>query len=729
MKRIVLVFIAACAMFGMVAQNPQEKADSLTLDSLANSMANGVMLQDVVVKGKKSAFVSSIDRKIFNVGSDIQSSTGTLSELMRSIPSVQVDVDGNVSLRGSENVLVLIDGKPSMMMNGKSRATSLQQLPSNMFERIEVITNPSAQYKPDGTAGIINLVTKKVVKPGFSGTVTANVGNQSRYNCGVSLGYSTPKLRFNVNYGYRKDRRDRYINNTRTLTDATTGIQTDYNQHTDSKARSTSNIIGGGLGWNITSRDKIDFTGSYTHMTFPRDEDNRLIESIGSTVLQDYVRHRHDQERQNQTEWSAAYSHSFGTDRTLTADYTHSVHDEVERNNYSNIFTVPAISTTMDNTLIKQRENENLIRAIYESKNSNNDKLVAGYEAEIDNSDMFYYVDNLINGSWVKNLDLSNDYTFRERVHSLYGTYERHFNERFAAELGLRAEMSLITSNLLTLNQKIKDNYFYLYPTFHSTYQLDGNNEFQLNYSLRVNRPEGDDLNPFPEYKDPYNIRKGNPYLRPEKIHSIEAGWEWKHASSSVILTPYCRYTTNKMTDITTTDAKGVMTTTMQNMNNSLDGGVEMVFDWSPIKSVKVDLSSNVFYNQIDASDLGYSSRKGAMAWLMALNANANLTDNFAIQLNTHYNSSTLTPQGHRNATYIANLGAKYDFPKYGISLIATASDLFNTFRYVETIDTPLLKQRVERKRTARIFYVGLSWRFGNGKTKNNHEIKYDENL
>jgi outer membrane cobalamin receptor len=275
----------------------------------------------------------------------------------------------------------------------------------------------------------------------------------------------------------------------------------------------------------------------------------------------------------------------------------------------------------------------------------------------------------------------------------------------------------------------VKDNYFTCYPTLHTFYRLNPATEFQLNYSLRVNRPEGDDLNPFPEYQDPYNIRTGNPYLKPEKIHSVELGWQWKYRASTLLLTPYYRYTFHKMTEITENMGNGVMKTTKENMSSNSASGVEMIFNSGVGKWLSYNLSSNLYYDKIDASDLGYSSSKGAMAWYMSLNANFYATQNLAFQVNSRYNSSTLTPQGHRKATFIMNLGAKYDIPNRNISIIATVTDLLDTYKNIVEINTYNIIQRVERRRNPRTFYIGATYRFGNGKAKKQtSEIHYDEN-
>ncbi len=689
-------------------------------------------LDEVVVQGQRSTYIQTIDKKIFNVGSDLMSSSGSVSDLLQNIPSVQVDVDGTISLRGNENVQVLINGKPSVTMkNSTNRGSVLQQIPANSIERIEVITNPSAQFKPDGTSGIINIILKKEHNKGYSGTLISNAGNDDRYNAALSLGYNNPKVNITGNYGIRLDRRDRFNYNDRTLTDAATGTQSFVSQNDISRARSTAHITGLGFQWNIDDKNRFEVGGNYTYMTFPRKENNMTIQRTETQTLKDYNRQRFDKEVQKQADALAAFVHEFGKDHTLTVDYTNATEDGTEDNKYTNIYQIPIQMDTKDNTLIKQKDYENLIRAIYENSFHKNIKLVLGYELEADKSDMRYFAEDYMNSVWVKNTGKSNDFLFNETVHSLYATYGQTLG-KFGFLAGLRGEQSYIKSKLLTLNQTVPNNYFLFYPTIHSSYKLNDHNELQLNYSLRVNRPEGDDLNPFPEYQDPYNVRMGNPNLMPEKIHSIEVGYQWKDDVTTLVATLFYRNAYNKMTTITKVLADDVVQTTKENMSSSQASGLELIANSAIGNFATFNINTNLFYNQIDASDLGYSNKKGAMAWSTALNTNFNLFRNAMLQINARYRSSELNPQGNRAATFITNLGTRYDIlPRYNLSLTATVSDLFDTYKDVNIINTPALYQRFERRRTPRIFYVGFSYKFGGNANKKHKatELKYDESL
>lgn len=721
----------ACSYIGFTTT----RSNSFTLNKQHPSINIGtIMMQEdtealgeVVVQGKRSTYIQTIDKKIFNIGSDIMAANGAASDLLQNIPSVQVDIDGNVSLRGNQNVQILIDGKPSVMMGSSSRGTVLSQIPASSIEKIEVITNPSAQYKPDGTSGIINLILKKQQPLGINGTILGNIGNEGRYNGGISLGYSLSKFSISAGYNYRKDYFKRTSDDNRTLFNAANG-NNNIAQHIFGEAFPHSHIANLSLAWKPTTSDRFEISGGFNNMAFPRTQDNRTKQSNSNSITKDYTRYLDNRETKNISEAAAAYTHTFDKDKSLLIDITHSLYSEVEHNNYTNTFSIPKQDNSFDNTLIRQKHYENLMRAIYMNQLNKQNKLVLGYEGELDKNDMRYYAEDYVNNSWLKNSQKSNDFLFHENIHSIYGTLE-HNLDKLAIMIGARAEQSFIKSNLLTLNQIVNDNYFIFYPTLHSSYSLNGNNEFQFNYSLRVNRPEGDDKNPFPEYQDPYNIRAGNPYLKPEKIHSIEMGWQYKKDATTFILTPYYRYTFNKMTEITQILDNGVMKTTKENMSSSHATGTELILNSAISRWCNFNINSNLYWNVIDASNLGYSNNRSAFSWSIAANANFIPAKNLMFQINTHYKSSELTAQGTSGSAYIMNVGAKYDIPKYNLTCTATVSDLFDSFKNTLDIHTPTIDRHLVRKRQPRIFYFGISYHFGNGSKKRNQELKYDEAL
>lgn len=682
------------------------------------------ILNEVVVKGRKSTYVQNIDKRVFNVGQDLMSASGSASDLMQNIPSVQVDVEGNVSLRGNENVEILINGKPSTMMSARTRADVLQQLPANDIERVEVITNPSAQYKPDGVSGIINIVMKKQRTVGVNGNIIANVGSGGRTNASTSVNYNTGRVNLFANYGIRYDYRNRTTMDDRIRND---GSLSYISQLTDSKARPLSHIIRAGMDWNINSDNSLQISGGYNHRSFIRTENIATnITDDSQNITYQAIRYRHDDENTKQAEASAVFSHTFGDNHQLTVDYNYSLQEGMEDNKYSTFSTDDF--GTKDNTQIGQAYYQHLFRVSYDRPLNSSLKLNLGYEADLLKTDLNFHVQNLEGDIFVPDLQKTSDFTNYQYNHAMYATLE-YQHDRLGVLFGIRPEYMKIESRLFTLDSIAKNNYFMIYPTLHTSYKLNERNEIQLNYSLRVNRPDGEDMNPFPEYQNPLSLKAGNPYLKPEKIHSIEAGYQWKTTSTTILGALYYRYVTNKLTTVTKYIDNSILLTTKENLNSSSSAGMELILNTGFGKWATFNLSGNGFYNQINAEKLGYGKNKSDFSWSAALNANFNIWKGIMLQLNSRYISSSLLPQGKREGTFIANLGAKYDLPRTNVSFMATLSDVFNTFKKVYTIDTPELKQRIEQRRDPRIFYIGATWNFGATSKKAKHDLKYDEAL
>ena len=690
--------------------------------------ASSVSVEEVTVEGKRSTYSQTIDKKIFTVGDDLTSSSGSVSDLMQNIPSLQVDMEGNVSLRGSENVQILINGKPSAMM-GKNRAMVLQQLPANSIERIEIITNPSAKYKPDGTAGIINLILKKERKVGVNGTLTGNTGNKNRYNSSMALNYNTGGVNIFGSYGIRLDRRDRYSKDDRIKTDSLTGEKNYLLQTIDSKARPISHIAQAGIEWEINSKNSVEASVNYNYMGFIREETSLNQNSDFNHLLTDkYNRYRYDVEYEKELEATAKYTRKIGEDQEFCVDYTHNSSKELEDNKFTNQYTVPIKPDSKDNTLIGQAGSENLLRVNYLRPLSGKDaELELGYELQANHTDMNFKAESLNNTTWTPDKKKSNKFLFDQTVHAFYATNKHTFG-KFGVMAGLRAEQSLVTSHLVTIDSLVTNNYFSIYPTLHTSFNFNDASQWQLNYSKRINRPEGDDLNPFPEYRDIYNIRAGNPKLRPEQIHSLETGYLYHGDANTYSATIYYRYSYNKMTEITRYLNDSVLLTTKENLNSSSATGAEAIINHVFGKLATVNLNMNGYLNKLDASNLGYSGLKTFFSWNSALNTNWNITKLFMLQVNMRYNSATQTPQGERQPTFIVNTGARYEVFKRKASLMLTVSDLFDSYRNRTIINIPQLHREMESRRSPRIFYVGFAYHFGSTEKKSKDtQLKYEE--
>ncbi len=628
-------------------------------------------IDEVQVTGRKSTFINTIDRKTFNIGEDLMSKTGSLSDLLQNVPSLQVDIDGNVSLRGSENVTILINGKPSTMMN-LNRAAALQQIPASSIDKIEVITNPSAKYKPDGTSGIINIVMKKNKGIGTSGNIIVNAGNNNRYNGNATINYNPGKLGLFANLGARKDDRQR-INSITTQTFFNGAETSDIHNHSESHARPNNYIGTLGGEFKIDDKNRTGLSGNYNYRFQKQDDVSVYTNDSSSIRTEDFNRNRHLPELETDLEFTSFFQHNFGKEgHEVNLNYTRSFTKEYEDNYYTNIYRLPIVQTFYDNMFYHHRNNMSQFLAEYSNPFSENSKLEAGYELDYIHNDMDLHRDTTAMNQTIFAMDHSRSSRFirSENTNVLYITYERDLG-KFGFLIGMRGEHTNSTANLVSKNMEISNNYNRLYPSLHTSYKINNTHELQINYSHRIRRPEDEQLNPFPEYQDLRNVRAGNPYLKPEDIHSIELGYQIKKNVTTFLSTAYCRFNYNGITSITKISGDTLIST-LHNLSKSTSAGLELIFSTSLGKLAIINLSSNTFYNKIDASALGYSNNKANVSMMANANVGFNLTKSTVWQFTSSYTGEQLTPQGKRLPSFVLNSGFKQEVFKKKAALILT---------------------------------------------------------
>ena len=686
-------------------------------------------VKGITVEGEKETFNNSIDRKVYNISKDVTGQTGSTSELLQNIPSVSVDIDGNVSLRGSSNVLILINGQTSPLM-GKTRADVLQQMPANSIERIEVITTPSAKYKPDGTSGIINLVLKKYTQAGFGGTLSANGGLNSRVNSNISLNYNPGHFNVFGSYGLRKDNRNRHSIDGRRYYHPGTDTSSLYDQDDAILDRPLSHIATLGIDYNLNERNRLGISGNYFYKGFTRTETSRTIVHNNETAISgDFSRNRFDPEYERDNEATIYYDHSFAKeDHKLHIEYNISDQPEQEDNHYTNVYSLPVQIPSYDNTLIKQGEKQNQLSIEYDNPLSKNVTVETGFSREVRKQDFDSYASYFDNDrkAFVTDIAKTNRFLFDQYIDALYGTFRRS-SMKFSFLGGLRFEYVQNKANLVTTDSSFREDYSSFYPSLHLAYQLSEISELQLNYSRRTNRPEGEDLNPFPEYRDPLNIRVGNPHLLPEYIHSVEFGWQWRNENLSIIPSVYYRYRYNGFTSVTEVVHDSILMTTEANLSNDQSAGLEVIVNGSIGKHINADISASVFRSTIDASNIGFSKDKSIISSTGNFNISLEFRPNTVLQMNSNYRSSRLTPQGRYLPSFVMNIGGRHNLVDEKLSVVVTISDILKTRSQRIELRTPGLNQDAKATRDARVFYAGLTYHFGTSPKKNKEKpIEFD---
>jgi outer membrane receptor protein involved in Fe transport len=686
--------------------------------------SSAVNMDEVTITAEKNLMINKIDRKVFNVQKDISSQTGTAIDMLQTIPSVSVDVDGNISLRGSQNVTVLINGRPSVM----SGSANLDQMPASLIERIEVITNPSAKYRPDGTGGIINIILKKEKKAGTNGFLGLNAGLHDRFNANLQVNYNTGKTNLFGSYGFRQDYRKRSGSLTSQTIDTALNKSTYLWQNSKGTSLMKSHLVRLGVDWNISKKDMGGISGSCNFRSMDReDHTTNLYENDSLQPYSQFLRSLDGIENETGTGVKAYYEHTFNRESEhqlkIEFDYQHDL--EKSHDNWTNDYQVPLYPQGQDHT-----DGNNLDQGINFTLNYSrplwkNASVETGYEANIDLTDQQQDVTHWDpdNGQWFTDTVASTRFIASQPVFAVYGILSYSW-KKLRMMGGLRAEEALTRLEFQSLNTTTKNDYFALYPTVHLGLE-SGKNEWQLNYSRRVNRPRSDDMNPVPEYRDPRNIFKGNPNLKPEDIHSFELGYAIQGRELSFVPTLFYRYKVHGFTRVTTSLNDTVLITTMENLASDQSAGLDLSGSWQIGKIANINFSASGFYNEIDASNIGYSSSKSAFSWNAKINASVSITKTTMIQVNGQYRSEALTPQGYRLPSWGVNLGFRQDFWKKRISLVATVSDLFDSQAWKTSVSTPILVQESVRRRDARVIFAGVVVSLGK-KSKKNKEPRFE---
>ncbi|MCF8368616.1 MAG: TonB-dependent receptor [Bacteroidales bacterium] len=677
-----------------------------------------ILLDDVTITSERSTLIHNIDKKVYNVGKDILSESGSASDILQNVPSITIDVDGNVSLRGTSNILFLVNGRPSALLRRNS-ASAFQQIPATSIERIEVITNPSAKYKPDGTGGIINIVLKKESKQGLNGQVIANVGNEERYNASLILNYGTEELDVFGSYSIRHSNRSVYYSDERINRDSLSyEVLNYYNETGQSKNDALSHIFSGGIAYELNDNNSLELSGTY----FTQNTLHKGVSEIGTDnpFNQPETRltsNETNDEYENEAEASLGWEHVFGKneDHILVMEAAFSAYDEQEDLSFDDVQSFPDAEQVLEKILIQKSGKQAELTAEYSLPLSEDTEIEAGYAGEFIMEDI-RYTNNL----------LPDRFLFTQNVHAFYALLGQGFGA-FSFKAGLRVEQTNIQSHLNEpIDSLVNNNYFKPYPTLHLLYELDENQQVGLSYSKRINRPDADELNPNPEFSDPRNAEAGNPRLKPQQIHSLELGYQVKGGKLSFSPTLYYRYTYDAFTFIKTPISDSVLLTTIENLDKRQAAGLEMILSGTLAKNWDVDLSTNLFYNQIDATGLGFSEKKSVVSADLKLFSFYRFTPTTLFQFNAYYYSPLITPQGQRNQFYYFNAGLKQQLFDKRAALTFTVTDIFHTYRVSHEIDVPELVQLRKYRRKGAVVYLGFTWFFRPPSNGNDKEIKFE---
>ena len=700
----------------------EQQSGVIHLDNIYLNVSDQ-MLQEVKVRGQREQVVMSLDKKIFNVSEDLSRIGGSAQDVLDNIPSVTVDVDGNVSLRGSSNVRILINGKQSGLV-GISSADALRQLSSNMIERVEVVTNPSARYDAEGMGGIINIVLRKDSNRGINGSFDVYTGYPHNHSATANLNYRREKVNFFGSYGFQYRRRPGNSYQRRTLTndDGTTDRLIQDEVFTRSEYAHT---LRGGLDYYITPKNTL--TGAVLFST-GRGKNLNTIDQLNYTndvLLGGKKRYFEEREAEPNMDYSLSYKRTFDRkDQVLTIDanYTYGYESEqadIDEEPYA--MDVPISEALSDQFSDIVETNDNLvIQADYSQPVGDKGKIEAGYKSSIRNIDNDYFVEELRDGEWVTLPEVTNQFAYDEDIHALYATVGDD-REKFTYQVGVRVEATQIGTRLIGTGQDTTKNYVNVFPSGHFAYKLKNYNTLQLSYSRRIDRPYYRSLSPFYNYTNPYYLRTGNPDLNPEFTHSLELGhmknWERASLSSAV----YYRYTDGVTERIERVTEDGVTISRPENLSTENSMGLELVASSDILDWWKVNGSANFFRSIVDGSNLGTSFYADIYSWFARLNSRMNLgAVDFQAMFN--YRAGAQTTQGRRQPYSYLDLAFARDVWGEKGTLSLKVSDVFNSRVYRSTSSGENFFINRSYRRSVTQVILGLTFRLNQKKQRSNRE-------
>ncbi len=660
------------------------------------------MLQEIEVVAEKSEMQFDLDKRTFNVGKDLANKGGSAEEILDAIPSVSVDVEGAVSLRGTENVTILVDGKPSGLIGADGGG--LKSLPASMIERVEVVTNASARYDAAGTGGIINIVLKKDRKKGINGAVDVSGGLPQRYGVGLNLNARKKDVNFFINYGFRnRTGPGRGYTYQEFYGDVPIPFSEQYN---NSERGGNSHSIRAGMDFFLSERDVL--TGSILYRTGDDYSDalTEFRDFDANRVLTDISERRQDEtEEESNLNYELNYERKFSTKgRKFVAQLQYRSEQETESADYvETAFDLNGIAKGEDPLLQRSLNAEEngtlLLQADYVHPFTENMKMEFGGKATFRRIGNDYLVEEFGNSIWNRLDNVSNNFNYDEDIAAIYGIFGNKIG-KWSYQVGLRAEHSHVVTELVETSELNDRSYTNLFPSAHVNYEIDPANSLQVSYSRRISRPRFWYLNPFFNFSNQRNFWGGNPNLDPEFTDSYEVGyikyWDNVTLGSSV----YYRKTTGVIERIARVDGEGITRTQPENLSTENAFGMEFTTTADITKTWRVDANAN-FYSERTFGEVGdLTLENEAITFSNRVTSKIKLWKDTEFQTRFWYRAPQNTTQGRQKSMYSFDLGLSTDLLQKKATLTLAVRDLFNTRKWrSETYGNGFFMDRVHQRR------------------------------
>jgi outer membrane receptor for ferrienterochelin and colicin len=663
-------------------------------------------MTEVVVTAQKAAAPALKDRRIFDVTADLQSTTGTAADILNEIPSIEVDPDGSVRLRGERNVTILIDGKPTALLSGASAGDGLLQLPASEIEKIEVITNPSAQFKAEGGAGIINIIMKRNRQPGSSGTAQASLGNDHRYIVTANGSYNDGPLQLSGGVGVRQQDRQRVVTDNRSVTNPSTSPPILSQEQVDEHVRRWVPSLKAAIDYQLTDRQSLSFSSSYRERRGYRDflqlDQSELQTGVPATLsTRNALGHEKRIDSEQKLEFVQQMAHP---DETLSFAARRSLARKLENYDYSNTYSLPAAAPSFDNLNLNRNLVTTELSADYVLPLARVGILKLGYDFERDNSaidDSGGSVDPAT-GRTVSNPNITNQFNYLQTINALYGNYDVTHG-LWTLTAGLRLEYTATT---------LPRHYGGAYPSLRLERRLSQWSTLAISANRRVTRPDPEMLDPYVDRRDTQNLRAGNPLLLPEDTQSFEVEYSVESKRVNYGVTGYVRRNRNSFTDVAQPLSNTVVLITKENLPIDRSDGLEFIASAHAADHWSYGLSANLFHRQLDVAGPGPAGMKSTTG--LNLKANLEYRPNVSdtAQISISRSDKRLTPQGYIDAINLVNVGYRRVIgPNW--SAVLTVTDLLNGQILRRFVGTSTLMDTYRREQIGRVTYIGVVYAFG----------------
>ncbi|WP_316805427.1 TonB-dependent receptor domain-containing protein [Pedobacter nototheniae] len=697
---------------------------NINVGNIKMSLSENNLLREVTITAEKNKDQISIGKKKFLVEQSLVSKGGTATDLLQNIPTISIDGNGSVNLRGSSKVNILIDGKPSLIAGGDVTQI-LQSIPAGSIESIELITNPSAKYDAEGATGIINLILKKNQKLGFNGSASASAGTRNNYTGGINLSFENNKLNVYTNYDYQRS--NVFSNGYQNITYLNPGNVIFSDESFPSVTLTNANNIKLGIDYYINPKSLLSFSGGYNSSNINKSEfldikqydadrmPLQLIYNDNTTAAKgdtynvnlDFI--KTFKKPKEELSFSIGYAHGSGVS---------------DQNFISNIYNLNRPANSYD--LIKIHPfNHNLNRyynvQVDYTLPIGKGNLNAGYRSQIrfdERNQNVYSFDKTVN-TYTEYYPYSAYFNSHNQIHALYIDYKSQLKD-FSYLVGLRGEYANLngfvngyTNNSEPLSTPVKVLNKRLYPSITLTQKLKNNQQLQLSYACRVTRPTPRNYSPIPDISDPVNYDVGNPNILPEDIHAFELGynknWDKINFTSSI----YYRITNNFIAHVESEPENGIITTTSTNITHAYTEGLEIISRFNVAKTWNFLVNANLYENETNAAPQFNISKSSGFSW------NANITNNFSVvknisfQIRSNYQAPYKTAQDQNDGSFGIDAGGKINLFQNKATLSLSGRDIFATRKWSFLRDGNGVLLDFERKTIGARANLSFTYNFG----------------